>query len=61
MCWARNAGIDTAYVNLVPYDKKFQSPDSSIKYEPAARGAYDAKLAEKVLEASPDLIVCAGW
>ena len=61
MSRARNAGIDTSYTNLVPYGKKFPSPDSSIKYGPAAREAYDADLAEKVLKANPDLVVCAGW
>lgn len=48
-------------MNLVPYGKKYPSPDSSIKYGPAAREAYDADLAEKVLKASPDFVVCAGW
>ena len=52
-------------MNLVPYGKKCPSPDSSIEYGPAAREAYGADLAEKVLEASTDsfllLIVCAGW
>lgn len=58
---ARNAGIDTAYMTLVPYGKKHPSSDSSVKYGPVAREAYDADLAEKVLKASPDLVVCAGW
>ena len=61
VCRARDAGIHTAYMNLVPYGKKYPSPDSSIKYGPAAREAYDADFAEKVLKASPDLVVCAGW
>ncbi len=61
MCRARNAGINTAYMNLVLYGKKYPSLDSSIKYGPAAREAYDADLAGKVLKANPDLVVCAGW
>lgn len=61
MCRARNAGIDTACMNLVPYGKKYPSLDPSVKYGPVARGAYDADLAEKVLKTSPDLVVCAGW
>ena len=61
MCRARNAGIDTAYINLMPYGKKYPSSDHSIKYGPAARGAYDTDLAEKILKAKPDLVVCAGW
>ena len=58
---ARNFGIETAYINLIPYGKRFPSSDSSIKYSVEARKAYDADLAEKVLEARPDMVVCAGW
>ena len=34
---ARNSGIETAYLNLVPYGKKHPSSDPSMKYSPAAR------------------------
>lgn len=61
MCRARNADIDTAYMNLAPYGKKYPNPDSSIMYGPAAREAYDADLAEKVLRANSDLVALAEW
>ncbi|CAL8578633.1 Bifunctional purine biosynthetic protein ADE5,7 [Xanthoria parietina] len=58
---ARKANIPTLYHNLVPYGKAHPSADPSTKYSPAARAAYDADLAEKVLAVNPDLVVCAGW
>ncbi|KAI4255619.1 MAG: hypothetical protein L6R42_006640 [Xanthoria sp. 1 TBL-2021] len=54
---ARKAGIPTTYHNLVPYSKIHPSPDPSTKYSPAARAAYDADLAKKVLDARPDLVI----
>ncbi|KAI4208765.1 MAG: hypothetical protein LQ349_009652, partial [Xanthoria aureola] len=46
---ARKANIPTLYHNLVPYGKKHPSADLNTKYSPAARAAYDADLAERVL------------
>lgn len=56
---ARDAGIETACHNLIPYSKRF--PDPNAKYGQEAREAYDADLAEKVLGVKPTLVVCAGW
>ncbi len=58
---ARLSGLDTAYLNLVPYGKRYPDPDPTVKYGPAAREAYDADLAEKVLSVKPDMVVCAGF
>ena len=63
---ARKSGIETFYHNLVPYGKQYPSSNSSVKYSPEAREAYDADLAKKILSArSPVsgrfLVVCAGW
>lgn len=58
---ARKANIPTLYHNLISYGKAHPSADPGTKYSPAARAAYDADLAEKVLAVSPDLVVCAGW
>ena len=58
---ARLCNIETAYLNLVPYGQRFPSPDPTIKYGTAAREAYDADLAEKVLGAAPDMVVMAGF
>ena len=58
---ARNAEIETAYKNLVSYGKRYPSIDSNIKYSPAAREAYDADLADKILSVNPDMVVLAGW
>lgn len=57
---ATAAGIPTSTLGILPYKKRF--PDSS--GTPAfqqAREAYDADLAEMVLQDKPDLIVCAGF
>ena len=56
---ARNAGIETAYHNLVAYGKKF--PDPEAKYGQQAREAYDADLVEIVRRAKSTMVVCAGW
>lgn len=57
---ARAAGIPTTHHGILPYKK--QHPDTS---EPPqfedARKAYDARLAELVLDEHPDIVVCAGF
>ena len=57
---ARDAGIPTIYLNLIPYSQRFPTSDASIKYGSEAREAYDTDLASKVLEVKPDMVVCAG-
>lgn len=52
---AQDAGIATAYHNLVVYKKRH--PDSVNQ----ARSEYDEDLARLVLEDRPHLVVCAGW
>ena len=57
---AESAGIPTTYHGILPYKKKY--PDDSER--PGfleARQAYDARLAEIVLEDQPDIVVCAGF
>ena len=56
---AHSARIDTKYLNLLSYNKKY--PDSSAKIGQVAREAYDTDLATKVLEINPSLVICAGW
>ena len=58
---ARKADIETSYLNLIPYSKKFPSSDPAVKYGSAAREAYDADLAEKVLKAGPSVVLMAGF
>lgn len=58
---ARSSGIETAYLNLVPYGKRYPDPDPAVKYGGKAREAYDADLAERVLGARPDMVVLAGF
>ncbi|RMZ78156.1 hypothetical protein DV738_g4059, partial [Chaetothyriales sp. CBS 135597] len=55
---AQQAGIPTAYHNLVAYKKKY--PGNDIQ---TAREHYDRDLAQKILThiPSPDVVVCAGW
>ena len=43
---ARDAGIETAYHNLIPYKKRFSCSDA--RWERQAREAYDADLAKIV-------------
>lgn len=52
---ASQAGIPTAYHNLLAYKKKFEGD------EKRAREEYDADLAELILRDEPDLVVCAGF
>lgn len=58
---ARISNIKTAYLNLVPYGQRYPSLDPTIKYGLAAREAYDADLAEKVLDVAPDMVIMAGF
>jgi phosphoribosylglycinamide formyltransferase len=50
--------IPTTYHGILPYKAKY--PDDSKKWE-AARKAYDADLADIVLNDKPDIVVCAGF
>jgi len=56
---ARDADIETAYHNLIPYNKRFS--DSDTRCGRQAREAYDADLAKIVLGAKPTIVICAGW
>jgi phosphoribosylglycinamide formyltransferase len=56
---ARDADIETAYHNLIPYQERFS--DSDTRCGRQAREAYDADLAEIVLGAKPTMVICAGW
>ncbi|KAL9125390.1 MAG: hypothetical protein Q9217_005391 [Psora testacea] len=58
---ARISNIETAYLNLIPYSKRYPSTNPAIKYGTAAREAYDVDLAEKVLNAMPDMVIMAGF
>ncbi|KAI4165919.1 MAG: hypothetical protein LQ342_000350 [Letrouitia transgressa] len=58
---ARLSNIETAYLNLIPYDKRYPSTDPAVKHGVAAREAYDTDLAKKVLDAMPDMVVMAGF
>ena len=58
---ARVSRIETAYLNLISYSKQYPDPDPLVKYSSAAREAYDADLAETVLNVKPDLVVLAGF
>lgn len=57
---AEKAGIYTTYHNILQYKKKFPDTEAGVN---AARGQYDAELAQKILThiPCPDLVVCAGW
>jgi phosphoribosylglycinamide formyltransferase len=57
---AKAASIPTAYHNLVS-GKYHAAGEKDQAVKQAARGRYDADLAEIVLADKPDLIVCAGW
>lgn len=52
---AASASIPTSYHNLIPYKKRH--PESIEE----ARRAYDADLAQLILQQKPDMVVCAGW
>lgn len=51
---AKDAGIATKYHNLLQYKRKYQDINE-------ARHAYDSDLAQIIIEAKPELVVCAGW
>jgi phosphoribosylglycinamide formyltransferase len=52
---AENAGIPTAYHNLLSYKRKHDGQDQR------AREEYDADLSDLILKDEPDLVVCAGF
>lgn len=51
---AEQAGIPTAYHNLVKYKREYPE-------EQEARDQYDKDLAHIILKTRPSLVVCAGW
>jgi phosphoribosylglycinamide formyltransferase len=53
---AENAGIPTAYHNLVQYKKRHPKEEEQL-----AREEYDEDLAKLILADEPDLVVCAGF
>ena len=57
---AEKAGIPTAYHNLI-FGKYLKSGEKDPNVVQEARAAYDADLADLVLQDKPDLVVCAGW
>jgi phosphoribosylglycinamide formyltransferase len=57
---AEKAGIPTAYHNLI-FGKYLKSGEKDPSIIQKARAAYDADLADIVLQDKPDLVVCAGW
>jgi phosphoribosylglycinamide formyltransferase len=57
---AEKAGIPTAYHNLI-FGKYLKSGEKDPRIIQKARAAYDADLANLVLQDKPDLVVCAGW
>ena len=63
---AHNASIPCTVHNLITngYTRQFPHPDatsSSKAASPAARMAFDAKLASLILEDQPDIVIMAGW
>lgn len=57
---ATAAGIPTSTHGILPYKKRFPDPSGSPAFQ-QAREAYDADLAQLVLQDKPDLVVCAGF
>jgi hypothetical protein len=57
---AEKAGIPTTYHNLV-FGKYLKSGEKDPIIIQKARAAYDAHLADLVLQDKPDVVVCAGW
>ncbi|ROV97663.1 hypothetical protein VSDG_04560 [Cytospora chrysosperma] len=57
---AEGAGVPTEYFNMVSggFQPKGEKDPERLR---EARSRYDAALAEKVIQHSPDLIVLAGW
>jgi phosphoribosylglycinamide formyltransferase len=56
---AEKAGIPIAYHNLI-FGKYLKSGEKDPSIIQKARAAYDADLANLVLQDKPDLVVCAG-
>lgn len=57
---ASNANIPTTYHNLV-FGKYIASGEKDESVKQKARVAYDADLANIVLDDKPHIVVCAGW
>lgn len=57
---AKEASIPTTYHNLIS-GKYYESGEQDPEKKKAGREKYDARLAELVLEDTPDIVVCAGW
>lgn len=57
---AEKAGVPSEYFNMVAAGFQAKGEKDPEKLN-GARTRYDAVLAEKVLEQSPDLVVLAGW
>ena len=59
---AKDAGIEWDYLNFLDYKREHpeNDPNDELSFR-AAREAYDAELAKKILLDRPDLVVCAGW
>lgn len=55
---AQAAQIPTTYHNLVKYKKQHPNTDAGVQ---AAREEYDQDLARLIVDAEPDLVVCAGF
>lgn len=57
---AEKAGISTEYFNLVKdgYHNLGEKDQSALQ---AARTRYDADLAQRILQDSPDIVILAGW
>lgn len=58
---AQDAGIPTTHHGIIPYKKKLGNNDAKDRLDTRVRTAYDARLAEIVLEDKPDLVACAGF
>ena len=57
---AQARDIPTTYHGILPFKKKYPDTSETPQFEEARR-AYDAQLAEIVLAARPDIVVCAGF
>lgn len=55
---AQKASIPTTYHNLVKFKKQQAANEAGVLL---ARVEYDQDLAKLILDAKPDLVVCAGW
>jgi len=57
---AQDAGIPTAYHNIVAYKKKYPTQNNLGEFQ-EAREQYDADLAALIEKDRPSLVVCAGF